>query len=76
MLNPALLAAVTAAASEEYARSSGVAMPWPYAFLTAPLVLHRDTREALPRDTRTYIATWITQNPVLRLASPSERDRW
>lgn len=64
MLNPALLAVITAAASIEYTRASTRSMPWPLAFLVAPLVLHRSTREALPRDTRTHLAAWVAQHPV------------
>jgi hypothetical protein len=57
MLNPALLAAVTAAAAAEYTRLSGDAMPYTYAYLVAPLVLHLDTRAALPRRIDSYIST-------------------
>ena len=48
LLNPAQLAAISAAAASQYERASRQAMPWPLAFLVAPLVLHRGTREALP----------------------------
>jgi hypothetical protein len=71
MLNPALLAAVTAAAGEEYTRLSDDAMPYAYAYLVAPLVLHRDTREALPRRIDSYIATWLTRQPVLAAGFPA-----
>src|SRR4051794_39322715 len=70
MLNPALLAVVTAIAAEEYERADGDAMPWPLAFLVAPLVLHRDTREALPRSTRSHLSTWIADHPSLRAGVP------
>lgn len=65
MLNPALLAAVTAAAASEYSRASGEPMPWPLAFLVAPLVLHRGTRDALPRTTATHLGNWVSQHPVI-----------
>jgi hypothetical protein len=45
-------------------------MPWPLAFLIPPLVLHRPTREALPRDTRTHLSTWIRRQPLLRAGFP------
>ena len=70
LLNPALLAVVCAAAASQYERESDEAMPWPLAFLVAPLVLHRGTREALPRNTRTHLSTWITSNPVIRAGFP------
>lgn len=70
MLNPALLAAITAAAASEYERADGEPMPWPLAFLVAPLVLHRGTREALPRTTATHLANWVSQNPVTHAGIP------
>ena len=76
LLNPALLAVVCAAAASQYERESDEAMPWPLAFLVAPLVLHRGTREALPRNTRTHLSTWITNQPgnIVR-ASRNARSR-
>jgi hypothetical protein len=71
MLNPALLAAVTAAAAEEYSRASDEPMPWPLAFLVAPLVLHRDTREALPRRTTSHWASWVSNHTVLVAGFPA-----
>jgi hypothetical protein len=71
MLNPALLAAVTAAATEEYARAKDEAMPWALAFLIAPLTLHRDTREALPRRTSSHWTKWVSENPVLVAGFPA-----
>jgi hypothetical protein len=64
MLNPALLAVVIATAAIEYERAEGGAMPWPLAFLVAPLVLHRGTRQVLPRTTRTHLAAWVSGHPV------------
>lgn len=71
MLNPGLLAAVTAAAASEYKRAAGEPMPWPLAYLVAPLVLHRGTREALPRTTRTHLGNWVSQNPVIHAGIPA-----
>jgi hypothetical protein len=65
MLNPALLAVVIASAASEYERADGVAMPWPLSFLVAPFVLHRRTRDALPRSTVTHLGNWVAQNPVI-----------
>lgn len=65
MLNPALIALVTATAANEYERADGGPMPWPLAYLVTPMVLHRGTREALPRDTRTHLANWLAANPVV-----------
>lgn len=71
MLNPALLATTIAAAAIEYGRADGKPMPWPLAFLVAPLVLHRGTREALPRTTATHLGNWVAQNPVIHAGIPA-----
>jgi len=35
-------------------------------FLILPLTLHRQTRDSLPRDTRTSLANWLETNPLAR----------
>jgi hypothetical protein len=64
MLNPALLAVITANAAVQFRATGGHSMPWPLAFIVAPLVLHRGTREALPRTTRTHWGAWVSEHPV------------
>lgn len=71
MLNPALLAAITAAAASEYKRAAGEPMPWPFAFLVAPLVVHRGTRDVLPRTTATHLANWVSQYPTIHAGIPA-----
>jgi hypothetical protein len=70
LLNPALVAVLLAAAARDY-DSDRHGMPWPLAFLIPPLVLHRPTREVLPRNTRTHFSTWIRRHPLLRAGFPS-----
>ncbi|WP_405444442.1 DUF6521 family protein [Streptomyces achromogenes] len=73
LLNPAFgayilshcAAAYTAAATEP-----GSTLPWPSAFLVLPLILPPDSRRALPRDTRTQLAGWLTDNTMIRAAFP------
>ena len=69
LLNPALIALLMAEAAKEYERQAGP-MTWPLTFLVPPLVLHRPTRDALPRDTRTHLSTWIARQPVIRAGFP------
>ncbi|MFH8642689.1 three component ABC system middle component [Streptomyces goshikiensis] len=65
-LNPALVAAVVAAAARGYEEAaSGRLMPWPMAFVVAPLVLHRPTRRVLPSSTRTHLTNWVADHPAL-----------
>jgi len=71
MLNPALIAAVLAAAAREYAVRRDESLPAAYAFLIVPLVLHRDTRENLPRSVASHWANWASDNPVLIAGFPA-----
>ena len=71
LLNPAFCSALLwhAARGCEPVRASSLSFE--ESFLVLPLVLHRLTREALPRDTRTSLAVWLTENPLAqgRIAS-------
>lgn len=42
-------------------------MPFPLAFLVLPLVLHRATRESLPKTTATALHAWLQARPEARL---------
>ena len=64
MLNPALVAIIAANAALQFRDTSGNAMPWAYSFVVAPLVLHRGTREALPRTTRANLTAWVADHPI------------
>lgn len=65
MLNPALLAAIIAGAASEYTRVSNDPMPYAFAFLLAPIVLHHDTRDALPKAITSHLAKWVADNEVI-----------
>jgi Family of unknown function (DUF6521) len=71
MLNPALIAVVLAAAAREYVGRRDESLPTAYAFLIVPLVLHRDTREQLPRSVTSHWANWASDNPVLIAGFPA-----
>jgi len=65
MLNPALFAAITAGAASEYTRQTQDPMPFPLAFITAPLILHSPTREVLPRNAKSHLTKWVIDNPAI-----------
>jgi hypothetical protein len=71
MLNPALIATVLAGAAESHAHRSGDPMPWEYCFLVAPLVLHRETRQALPSRVDSHVDKWVIDHPVLVSGLPA-----
>ena len=66
LLNPAFCANLLwhfAAAGAELGRRQ---MTFAESFLVLPLVLHRLTRESLPRSTRTSLSVWLDENPSLQ----------
>ncbi|WP_036226605.1 three component ABC system middle component [Marmoricola sp. URHB0036] len=65
LLNPALLSITIAAAASEYERRDGRPMPFALAFLVAPLVLHKATREELPSRVDSHLSKWVTSHEVL-----------
>jgi hypothetical protein len=40
-------------------------MPFALAALVLPLVLHKGTRESLPRDTRTTLLAWLEEHQAI-----------
>lgn len=71
MLNPALCSVLLSESARAYAgQANAPAMPFPLAFVVLPLVLHRPSRQALPRDTRTYLTAWLGRHPVVRAGFP------
>ncbi|WP_157517917.1 three component ABC system middle component [Microbacterium resistens] len=71
MLNPALIATTLVATANMYEEQSGDAMPWELAFLSVPMVLHRDTREALPTRINSHTTKWVAENAALQASFPS-----
>jgi hypothetical protein len=65
LLNPALCAELLWYAARGCVRD-GDGLSFEEAFLVLPFVLHRTTREALPRGTRTSLAVWLDSNPLAR----------
>jgi len=66
LLNPGYCANLLWHATRGHASFAGAALAFEEAFLVLPLVLHRRTREELPRDTRTSLATWLEGDALAR----------
>lgn len=66
LLNPAYCAVLLADAVGGYRSRNNDKMPIAFVFLILPLVLHKQTREALPRTTRTDLHVWLQRNPEIR----------
>ena len=66
LLNPGFCATLLWQAARGYADVGTGALSFEEAFLVLPFVLHRETREALPRNRRTSLAVWLNENPLVR----------
>jgi hypothetical protein len=67
LLNPAFLAALIWSCSEGYGSINAQGMPYPLSFITMPIVLHKSTRENLPRSISTSLAAWLGENPQVHV---------
>ena len=66
LFNPALGAAIICSAAAGHLEDAGAGLPWLGAFLAMPFAVHQPTRDSLPRDIRTTLPAWVSQNPVIR----------
>jgi len=66
LLNPSFCASLLWHAARGYTGVGRGALIFEEAFLVLAFVLHRETREGLPRDTRTSLAVWLDANPLAR----------
>jgi len=62
LFNPAFCATLLAKVAHEFQKKAHRSLPFPLAFIVLPAVLHRGTREALPRSTITSLLSWIQDN--------------
>lgn len=67
LLNPAFLSVLLWSCAREYEKVDPQGLPYALAFIAMPVVLHKQTREGLPRTTRTSLATWIGENPQIHI---------
>jgi Family of unknown function (DUF6521) len=67
LFNPSFLGLLVWSSVAGYHEATELGLPFELAFLALPLSLHKPTREALPRATRTSLAAWLESNAVFRV---------
>ena len=67
LLNPAFCCALLTSSVVGYSSVEPKGMPFPLIFMIFPIVLHKGTREKLPRNTRTSVAAWLQRNPSSKI---------
>jgi hypothetical protein len=66
LLNPSFCATILWHAATGHVQPSTAPLAFETAFLVLPMVLHRGTREALPKAVNTSLPVWLDQNPLSR----------
>ncbi len=68
LLNPAFLNVLFISAINGYREKNDEGFPYLYLFLIPPIVLHKSTRELLPRTVRTSLFTWLYENQKVKVS--------
>jgi hypothetical protein len=66
LLNASFCSCLLWQASVGYQSAVHAPLPFDISFLVLPMVLHRETRECLPKVTKTSLAVWINDNALAR----------
>jgi hypothetical protein len=74
LFNPGYCGWLLREAVEGYASEAPGGMPLPLAFLALPVVLHKPTRDLLPRSVASTLLVWLQESPEVRVGV-AERTR-
>lgn len=74
LLNPSFFSLLFWHAATGHMVEGGAGLPFGTAFLVLPIVLHRETRESLPKTVTTSLPVWLENNQLVR-ARLAERAR-
>lgn len=67
LINPAFCCSILSASVSNYTQQDSRGMPFSLAFIVMPVILHKRTRAALPINTRTSLAAWLEEKPIMRV---------
>lgn len=67
LLNPSFCALIAWSSAVGYRGNGDAGMPYVLPFVAVPLILHKPTRQALPRSVRTSMPAWIEENTYFRV---------
>ena len=74
LLNPSFFSLLFWHAATGHMAEGRAGLPFGTGFLVLPMVLHRETRESLPKMVTTSLPVWLDDNPLVR-ARLAERAR-
>lgn len=75
LFNPAFTSLLLSKTLAGYAGSEPKSLPIALSYLVLPIILHPDTRDALPRAASTNMFGWIAENPHLKAVFPRRARR-
>jgi len=75
LLNPAFCSSLLCESIAGFEQEVGAGMPYAIAFLALPVVLHKPTRDLLPKSIVTKLHAWTQKNQSVRIGF-AERVRW
>jgi len=67
LLNPPFCCVTLSSACFGFSEPNGQPLPFAVAFMVLPIVLHKHTRESLPRTTRTSVPAWLQDHAEARI---------
>lgn len=67
LLNPAFCCQTIASACAGYSESNDLPFPFALVFMVLPIVLHKDTRQSLPPNTRTSLPAWLQEHAEAKI---------
>jgi len=71
LLNPAFCGELIRRCAKSYSDEIQKPFPFVLTFILLPIVLHKVTREVLPRDTRKSLHAWLEENPSVKIGFAS-----
>ena len=67
LLNPSFCCVILTSACAGFSEIRGQRLPFALAFMILPIVLHKPTRESLPRTIRTSVPAWLQKHAEARI---------
>jgi hypothetical protein len=67
LLNPAFCSVLLYESISEYSKKKGQGMPFALSYLILPIILHKQTRHALPKNAIALLHPWFQNNGEVRI---------
>lgn len=65
LLNPAFCGEVIRRSANSYNKATNSNFPFAFSFIVLPILLHKETRDRMPKTTRSYLFAWVEDNEDL-----------